>query len=96
MTAQALSDAPPGVRQVAATDYRHFGDQMASSALDAAASAASQKAGELVGHMLGVPPAPAPGLQSGLAPAPAAQRNTGSKSPLKSFMKLFGGGKKKK
>ena len=95
MTAQALSDAPPVVRQVAANDYRHFGDQLASSALNAAAAAASQKAGDLVNHMFGVPPAAAPGMQNGVAPAQPAQRNQSGKSPLKSFMKLFGGGKKK-
>lgn len=102
LTQEALADASPTVRRVAAVDYRSVTSQVVDSAVAAAGNALAQKAGEMVGKALGVPPPPANGANA-FAPQPAPKNDQaanavsrGLKSMGTGIKKLFGGGDKKK
>lgn len=102
LTQEALADASPTVRRVAAVDYRSVTNQVVDSAVAAAGDALARKAGEMVGKAFGVPPAN--NSANAFAPAPPPAKNDqaasavsrGLKSMGSGIKKLFGGGDKKK
>ena len=105
VTQQALMDASPAIRQVAASDSRSIKDKVIDSAVKSAGDAAAIQAGNLVSKLLGVQPRPQPAAQNGFAtpppPPPGAQpAQKPAANPFKSMgdgiKKLFGGGKKDK
>ncbi len=98
LTQEALADAPPTVRRVAAVDYKAVTNQVVDSAVAAASDALARKAGQMVGNALGVPPS---GNANTLAAQPKNDPATnamsrGLKSMGSGIKKLFGGGDKKK